>query len=280
VHFLGFKDGIVFTQRRTIRSEGCVLRMLYNKMKKTYHSVKRAVNIALGRDVWLSPTYSTGTEIHGSDYGGWAIKANSLTSESLVISVGVGEDVSFDLSLINKYGCQVVALDPTERSAQWVAKNVLEDRFIFRQLALAATDGVISLFPPSEAAHVSASCRQSSHTLTDSYVVPCMRLATLMQTEGVTSINVLKLDIEGAEYEVIQDIVQSGLALRIDQLLVEFHHKFSSFFPQDTVDAVEQLLSSGFQIAWVSEAGHEVLFVRSHCRTWGDKHAQAAQKKL
>jgi len=251
-----------------------------NIIKKAYRFITRTVNVALGKDVWLRATVNTGTELHGSDYGGWAIKTKSLTSGSLVFSVGVGEDASFDLSLINRYGCQVIALDPTIRSAQWVAKNVLEHRFIFRQLALAATDGVISLFPPSEAAHVSASCRQSSHTLTDSYVVPCMRLATLMQTEGVTSINVLKLDIEGAEYEVIQDIVQSGLALRIDQLLVEFHHKFSSFSPQDTVDAVEQLLSSGFQIAWVSEAGHEVLFVRSQCRTWGSKHAQAAQMKL
>jgi len=232
-----------------------------------YRSIKRYVNIALGKDICLRPTANIKTEFHGSWYGGWAIKVNSLTSESSVFSVGVGEDISFDLGLINKYGCVVFALDPTTRSQQWVAKSVTDRRFVFHKIALAATDGTLELFPPSETAHVSASCRQSSHTLTASYAVPCMRLTTLMREKGVTRINVLKMDIEGAEYDVIQDIVKSGLAQSIDQLLVEFHHHFSSFSTKDTQKAVEKLCNNNFQIAWVSNAGHEVLFVQNITRS-------------
>ncbi len=228
-----------------------------------YRRMKRYLNVALGKDIWLRPTANIETEFHGSWYGGWALSANSLTSESSVFSIGVGEDVSFDASLIKKYGCQVVALDPTERSAEWVAENVPDRRFVFHKIALAAADGTLELFPPSKTTHVSASCRQSSHTSTAPYAVPCMRLTTLMRERGVTRIDVLKMDIEGAEYDVIRDIVQSGLAQSIDQLLVEFHHHFSSFSARDTFDAVELLRRNGFQIAWVSEAGREVLFVRT-----------------
>jgi FkbM family methyltransferase len=249
-------------------------------MRKMYRSIKRFVNVALGKDICLRPTANTETEFHGSSYGGWAIKANCLNSESSVFSVGVGEDVSFDLSLISKYGCEVIALDPTERSQQWVAENVPDRRFVFHKIALAATDGTLELFPPSKTAHVSASCRLSSHTLTTPYAVPCMRLTTLMRERGVTRIDVLKMDIEGAEYDVIRDIVQSGVAQSIDQLLVEFHHHFSSFSIRDTLDAVEQLRSNGFQIAWVSEVGHEALFVRSNGHTSDEQQAKAVQQQL
>ncbi len=41
-------------------------------------------------------------EFHGSDYGGWAIAADSLSADSVVLSFGIGEDVTFDEAIIGK----------------------------------------------------------------------------------------------------------------------------------------------------------------------------------
>ena len=50
----------------------------------------------------------------------------------------------------------------------------------------------------------------------------CRRLMTIATMLGHTHINLLKMDIEGAEYTSSSDRLSSGL--QIEQLLVEFHY--------------------------------------------------------
>jgi len=53
----------------------------------------------------------------GTNYGGWYIPDNiKLDEDSIIYSAGVGEDISFDLKLIDKYTSQIFLIDPTERS--------------------------------------------------------------------------------------------------------------------------------------------------------------------
>jgi hypothetical protein len=72
----------------------------------------------------------------------------------------------------------------------------------------------------------------------------------------------LKMDIEGSEYEVLRDDkTMQILEEQRPQLLVEFHHRFASYSKADTRDIVARLRRAGFRIAWVSRRGEEVLFL-------------------
>jgi hypothetical protein len=51
----------------------------------------------------------------GTKYGGFYVYPDRLCQESIIYSFGVGEDVSFDLELIEKYNCHVFAFDPTQK---------------------------------------------------------------------------------------------------------------------------------------------------------------------
>ena len=79
---------------------------------------------------------------------------------------------------------------------------------------------------------------------------------------GHDRVDVLKMDIEGSEYEVIDQILRDGLAGRIGVMMIEFHHWLSAFSRNDTRKAITDLEKAGFQSAWVSETGHELLFIR------------------
>ena len=73
-------------------------------------------------------------------------------------------------------------------------------------------------------------------------------------------INVLKMDIEGTEYQVLPDILESGVY--IEQLLIEFHYRFYKDGKRKTQNAIKLLNRYGFEIYAASDSSEEISFIR------------------
>src|SRR5690606_20346293 len=157
-------------------------------------------------------------------YGGWEIALQDVSPDTIVYSFGVGEDVTFDREIIEHLGVQVFAFDPTPKSIQWVRDQSLPHRFEFFEYGIADYDGTATFYPPSNPEHVSHTVLPSRTTLDVPIQVPVRRLSTIMSELGHQSVGILKMDIEGAEYAVLEDIERSGI--RPQQVLVELHHRF------------------------------------------------------
>ncbi len=52
----------------------------------------------------------------GSEYGGWNIPSNFLTSNSVCYLAGAGLDISFDLEVASQFKSEVHIFDPTPRA--------------------------------------------------------------------------------------------------------------------------------------------------------------------
>ena len=50
----------------------------------------------------------------GSKYGGWHFYDDTSLKYSTIVSCGVGEDISFDIEMINYYKLKVILVDPTQ----------------------------------------------------------------------------------------------------------------------------------------------------------------------
>ena len=196
----------------------------------------------------------------GHEDGRWYVDPTSLGPQSFVYSVGVGYDISFDLAMIRRFDCEVQAFDPTTLAKVWLGRQRLPAGFRFHDIGLAHFDGeaVFSL-PPRHS--VSFTMKQVAHG-TNEHRAQVRRLATLMADLGHSSIDVLKIDIEGAEFDLIDDLVT--LAPNIRQLLIEFHDRLAdSSGRSHTAQAVERLKGAGFKLFHVSRRGYEYCFVRS-----------------
>ena len=68
------------------------------------------------------------------------------------------------------------------------------------------------------------------------------------------------MDIEGAEYEVIDSLQTSKIT--IDQILVEFHHMYKGIPIERTIDAIEKLKEIGFELFNISQRTYEFSFIR------------------
>jgi len=72
-------------------------------------------------------------------------------------------------------------------------------------------------------------------------------------------VDILKMNTEGAEYEVIEDMLQSGI--RPPQVLIEFHHRFKGIGNEATRKAVRHLRAAGYGIFYVSHTAREYGFI-------------------
>lgn len=197
----------------------------------------------------------------GSAYGGWAVCPTTLSANSIVYSFGIGEDASFDQDVIERYGAQVFAFDPTPDSINWVAHQEWPANFSFFPWGLAGGDGKRYLYPPSDPSHISHTVLTRRHMVGDPIEVSMYQLSTIARTLGHRHIDVLKMDIEGAEYEVIDNIVALE-RVEIDQILVEFHHFFPNVRHRQTRKAVRLLNAAGYRIFYISPSGHEYSLVK------------------
>jgi FkbM family methyltransferase len=196
---------------------------------------------------------------HGSEYGGWWICPRGISADSVVYSFGIGTDVSFDLSLIETYGLTVDAFDPTPASIAWLKTRPLPGQFKWQELGIAAYDGRATFFPPANPEHVSHSVVPPVGSDRQGIEVDVRRLSGIMGSLGHDRVDILKLDIEGAEYEVLDDILASGV--RPGQLLVEFHHRVPGIGVERTRRAVARLEAAGYRIFAVSDTGEEYGFI-------------------
>ena len=90
---------------------------------------------------------------------------------------------------------------------------------------------------------------------------PVHQLQTIMKMLGHDRIDVLKMDIEGAELPVIDSL--SKLRPQIAQLLVEFHHRVGvATEVEATRRAIQQLEEMGFRLFHNSDVGKEFSFLR------------------
>jgi FkbM family methyltransferase len=224
-----------------------------------YRRVRRAVWRALGRDIRFAAQTAVPAERHGSEYGGWWICPSGLRPDSIVYSIGIGDDITFDLSLIKAHGVTIHAFDPTPRSIAYLKSQPLPSAFKWHQLGIGGRDGTARFFPPENPAHISHTLVSRAQTEDRAIEVDVRRLSTVMSELCHHTIDVLKMDIEGAEYDVLDEIVERRLP--VQQILVEFHHRFPEIGVERTRRAVHDLNAAGYRIFFASESGEEYSFI-------------------
>jgi FkbM family methyltransferase len=168
----------------------------------------------------------------GSDYGGHSVDLSLLSKNSVVYSFGIGNDVTFDTSIIEHTGCTVHAFDPTTKAVEWIKLQPKINNFFFYDLGLSNFDGIAKFTPPPEAGWVSF-----SENTNGSISFPVKKLSTIMKKLNHNKLSCLKMDIEGSEYGVLKDIIDERID--VDQICLEFHNK-------SEIEILEYLESIGF----------------------------------
>jgi FkbM family methyltransferase len=158
----------------------------------------------------------------GTRYGGWIVPGESIRSSWVCYSVGSGADISFDLELIRRFQVKVRAIDPVAEYVQLAREQATgEPLFSAYQAAIADHDGPLRM----QVTHDTRSHSVSSANLYDSedYVeLPGRTLMSLMREFGDDHIDLLKLDIEGSEYDILPTLDLPRMGVKV--FAAQLHH--------------------------------------------------------
>jgi FkbM family methyltransferase len=203
----------------------------------------------------------------GTPYGGWYFSKKNLSTLPVVLSAGVGEDVSFDIELLNNFRAKLFLIDPTPRAISHINKiidnlgnnksrdfdestgnqpieaydlsDINKKDFIFIKKALYGKPGEkIKFYAPPNKEFVSYSISNFQNNFsknTDFIEVTTTSISEIVLQNGIHEIDILKLDIEGAENKVIPNILRNKIFPK--QILVEFD-ELSTLFIKPYMKAI------------------------------------------
>ena len=186
----------------------------------------------------------------GSEHGHWCFIEHEGLKNSLIISGGVGEDMSFDIDFASEYNAKVILYDPTPRSVKhfelvsnnfgkestrdyvpggnqpiesYDLSNLTNENFVYREYALWNENTRVKFFQPTNKNYVSHSVTniQRNYDVEDSNFI---EVDSIKLSDEISNLDkfpsILKLDIEGAALEVLEDLFENDIF--IDQICIEY----------------------------------------------------------
>ncbi len=200
---------------------------------------------------------------YGDTYVGFYVCPDLLDEKSIIYSFGIGEDMSFDNAIIEKHGCHVFGFDPTPKSINWINSQKVNEKFHFYTFGISNKSGFVDFFLPKNPEYVSGSLIDTKNVDTAAKVNVVMKsLEDIMNKLNHKHIDVLKMDIEGSEYDVIENILSSKIS--ITQILIEFHDRFFENGTLKTKQAIQKLNDHGYEIYAVSDSFEEISFINKN----------------
>jgi FkbM family methyltransferase len=193
----------------------------------------------------------------GTKYGSWVVPSNEFKSDSICYCVGCGEDISFDLSVIDCFGCDVYGFDPTPRSIAYVQKIAGENpKYHFYDVGLWDKEDTLKFFVPKNPSHVSHSLVNLQKT--EEYLsINVQRLSHIMKDLGHENIDLLKIDIEGAEYKVIESVIEDDIDVKI--ICVEYDERLNPLdnkYKERIRNSINSLIEAGYSLVCAQGNGN------------------------
>jgi len=261
--------------------------------KSILRAIRRRLFILLGLRPDLKPSRHDFKLMRlGTRYGGWTFVPLSSLANSRIISAGLGLDASFDIEFASKFNARVLIVDPTPRSIQYFERirqnlgrkaskaftndgnqpveaydltNINETSLELAPVALWHEETTLKFFLPPNQNDVSHSIinYQNGYASQGEHItVQSLPFDALLKKFEIVNLPLVKLDIEGAEREVLLDmmtkrIFPEQILVELDELIVPSRR--SATRVREIHDA---LIQNGYRLISLDEPNN-ALYVHS-----------------
>lgn len=225
---------------------------------------------------------------YGTNYGGWFIPRDiNLNENSIVYSVGVGEDISFDIILQSKYNCNIILIDPTEKAIKHYNEckkffkdktfkftgniqfdyydkikneNPNMDKIKYINIGLWNKKDKLKFYKQSNKDYVSQSFIEGMFS-NEYDEVEVDTLDNILKLNNHQQCDLLKMDIEGAENIVLNNMLDNKIYPTY--LCIEFDlYLKNKDFKNTTREIVDRLYENNYKV--LANDNYNITFIRTN----------------
>lgn len=144
---------------------------------------------------------------------------HSLNEDSIVFDLGgyLGE---WSKEIFNRYNCSIHIFEPVNSFCKQIEQNLKSEKIIINQFGLAQSTFETEIYICNEASSIHKKTGQNES-------IQLIDFMDYIKTKDITTIDLLKINIEGAEYDLLEYIIKTGYVVNISNIQVQFH----DFFP-------------------------------------------------
>lgn len=153
-----------------------------------------------------------------------------LSNLDVVVDLGANVGVTSEY-FINKGASEIYAVEPMITPYQFMKDNLkvkYGDMVKLRNMAIYGYNGNMKLYTSQTNSEVSTIFpEQAKKHYNEDYKkfnIPCYTLENFCKNEGIDKISLLKIDVEGSEYEIFKSTSKEFFENRVDRLILEFHY--------------------------------------------------------
>ena len=216
------------------------------------HTERRVVNTCHGRFL-VNPLSNFGKQLLNGqrDYEPQLalLLKTHLSAGSVFMDLGANEGYFSVIASLLVFCGQVFAIEPQPRCHSIISMNLHLngcENVIILPVAVSDFDGQLKLYLHPATNTGATSIMKISRLPVRSIKVNCLTLQSLMDTHGINQIDLLKVDIEGAESKVIlgsKTIFRNG---RVRVIAIEYHPKILARQGLEVSTIHDFLLESGY----------------------------------
>lgn len=188
------------------------------------------------------------------------VYVKSLSPSSIVLDIGANTG-SFSKSIINMFNSKCYAVEPNK-----ILLVNHDSKLTILNAAITITDGPVKFFISENPEASSLDQDFQNLWKTDTMqVVEGLSFKTLLNKFQLSksAIEILKIDIEGAELDLLDNLRENQLK-QINQITVEFHHRLNPSLHDRTKFIIKKLMNAGYTIIADAISPSEILFLKAH----------------
>lgn len=142
-----------------------------------------------------------------------------LNRDSLVFEIG-GYLGDWAESVVKKFGCRVYVFEPVPEYV-----NKLEERFTGNDLVRIFPFGLSDKTEEIELSltNDASSILVAAHLQEKRIKVKMVRAVDFLAEQNIEKVDLVQMNIEGAEYELLPDLIESGSIRQIENIIIQFH---------------------------------------------------------
>ncbi len=185
-------------------------RIAFEKADKTVANITEETVQPSAQSIRVIPWFSdNGDKTHRLNY--------NLHKESVIFDLG-GYEGQWASDIYGKYGCKIHIFEPHPKYATAIQNRFKPNEDItVHSFGLAGTTVNTVIYIDDDSTSI---FKKSEHEGTEISLIEAGRF---IEENNIDIIDLMKINIEGSEYELLEHLIASGLTSRINNIQVQFH---------------------------------------------------------